>query len=160
MKKFYPIFWLLIAGAILAFDYATGSFLILAPFLFFPVALAAWFNGRLWGLALAIASPLVRWGFHFIWTSPASLGESTANTVIQIVTFSTFAVLIDLLVRQKAEIRVLEGFLPTCAWCRKIQDEEGQWSPIEVYITRHSEAKFSHGICPECAKKNFGKSTA
>jgi hypothetical protein len=158
VKNFYPIIWLLLVGAILALDYATGSLLILAPLLFFPVALASWFNGRLWGLALAIGSPLALLGFHFGWASSATLAEAIANAGVKIVTFSTFAVLIDLVARQKSEIRVLKGFLPTCAWCRKIQDAEGHWSPIELYITRHTEAKFSHGICPECAKKNFAKS--
>ncbi len=158
MKKFCPIFWSLLAGSILALDYATGYLLNLAPLLFFPVALAAWFNGRICGLAFAIVVPLTHLGFHFLWASPASLSDAIANAGVKVVTFSTFAVLIDLVARQRAEIRVLKGFLPTCAWCRKIQDEEGKWSPIEMYIASHSEAKFSHGICPECAAKNFGAS--
>jgi hypothetical protein len=51
------------------------------------------------------------------------------------------------------DIRILRGFLPICAWCKKIRDDEGYWTQIEEYIQRHSEADFSHGICPECAKK-------
>lgn len=158
MKKLHPICWSLLAGAILAIDYATGSLLILAPLLFFPVALASWFSGRRWGLAIAIATPLALLGFHLIWKSPATAVEVVANAIVRIVTFSTFAVLIDLVARQRAEIRVLTGFLPTCAWCRKIRDEEGKWSQIETYVAEHSEAKFSHGICPECAVKHFGTS--
>jgi DNA-binding NarL/FixJ family response regulator len=61
---------------------------------------------------------------------------------------------------QEALIRVkaLEGLLPTCAWCRKIQDSDGGWQPLENYITRHSNAKFTHGICPECMKKQLEES--
>ncbi|HEY5652952.1 MAG TPA: hypothetical protein VIR63_01110 [Pontiella sp.] len=53
------------------------------------------------------------------------------------------------------EIKILKGFLPTCASCRKIRDEQGDWKDIESYISQHSEAQFSHGICPECAKKIY-----
>lgn len=158
MRKLYPIFWLLFAAAILALDYATGALVFLAPLLFFPIALASWFNGKLWGLSLAITTPLVRLGFRMIWTSPTTPVEAISNAVVLIVTFSTFAVLIDLVIRQRSEIRVLKGFLPTCAWCKQIRDEAGQWYQMETYIAKHSDAKFSHGICPECAVKNFGES--
>jgi len=50
------------------------------------------------------------------------------------------------------EIKVLRGFLPICASCKKIRDDQGRWNQIESYISDRSEAKFSHGICPECAK--------
>lgn len=53
------------------------------------------------------------------------------------------------------EVKTLRGILPTCAYCKNIQDEDGEWHPLEVYVQRHSEAKFSHGICEECAVKHF-----
>jgi len=49
-----------------------------------------------------------------------------------------------------AEIKTLRGLLPTCAWCRKIRTENGEWTSLESYVKEHSEADFSHGICPEC----------
>jgi DNA-binding response OmpR family regulator len=53
-------------------------------------------------------------------------------------------------------IRTLSGFVPICAWChKKIQDEAGQWIRLESYIEEHSEARFTHGICPDCAKKSM-----
>jgi len=54
-----------------------------------------------------------------------------------------------------AEIKKLRGILPICSSCKKIRDDKGYWNQIEVYIRDHSEAEFSHGICPECAKKLF-----
>ncbi|MDQ6998666.1 MAG: hypothetical protein Q9M17_08125 [Mariprofundus sp.] len=53
---------------------------------------------------------------------------------------------------QKAfkKIKVLEGVLPICSYCKNIKDEQGDWSQIEQYIDHHSEAEFSHGICPAC----------
>jgi hypothetical protein len=55
-----------------------------------------------------------------------------------------------------AEIKVLSGLLPICASCKKIRDEQDAWHQIEVYISKRSEATFSHGICPECLVKLYG----
>ncbi|HSJ54569.1 MAG TPA: response regulator [Anaerolineae bacterium] len=48
-------------------------------------------------------------------------------------------------------IQTLSGLIPICAWCgRKIEDEEGNWVPVETYIQAHSHAQFTHGMCPDC----------
>ena len=52
-------------------------------------------------------------------------------------------------------IKTLKGLLPICAGCKKIRDDKGYWNQIEAYIRDHSEAEFSHGICPECFKKLY-----
>lgn len=54
-----------------------------------------------------------------------------------------------------AQVKRLSGLLPICASCKKIRDDKGYWQQIEAYIRDHSEADFSHGICPECAKKLY-----
>jgi len=54
-----------------------------------------------------------------------------------------------------AEVKALSGLLPICAYCKKIRDDQGQWKQLERYVQSHSEATFSHGICPECAAKHF-----
>jgi PAS domain S-box-containing protein len=51
------------------------------------------------------------------------------------------------------KVKALKGLLPICAWCKKIRNDQGYWQQIEAYIRDHSEADFSHGICPECAQK-------
>jgi hypothetical protein len=51
---------------------------------------------------------------------------------------------------QMSQVKVLRGLLPTCAWCKKVRDDAGYWSEIEAYIAKHTEAEFSHGICPDC----------
>jgi DNA-binding response OmpR family regulator len=51
------------------------------------------------------------------------------------------------------KVKVLSGLLPICAWCKKIRDDKGYWNQIEMYISKHSEAVFSHGMCPECFEK-------
>jgi CheY-like chemotaxis protein len=58
---------------------------------------------------------------------------------------------------QKAleEIRTLSDLLPICAWCKKIRDDDGYWQQIETYFKDHSKTRFTHGICPECAQRNY-----
>jgi len=55
------------------------------------------------------------------------------------------------------KISTLRGLLPICASCKKIRDDKGYWNQIEVYISEHTEADFSHGICPDCAKDLYGE---
>ena len=52
-------------------------------------------------------------------------------------------------------IKTLEGLIPICSICKKIRDDTGYWNQIEAYIQAHTEANFSHGICPGCAKKHY-----
>jgi len=54
-----------------------------------------------------------------------------------------------------SQVKLLSGFLPICSSCKRIRDDKGYWNQIESYIRDHSEAEFSHGICPECAKKLY-----
>ena len=68
----------------------------------------------------------------------------------------------DLLVRQKAEledalarVKQLEGIIPICMYCKKIRDDGQSWHQLEAYITNHSEAQFSHGMCPDCAEEQM-----
>jgi hypothetical protein len=54
-----------------------------------------------------------------------------------------------------ADVKKLSGLLPICASCKKIRDDKGSWQVLESYIADHSEADFSHGICPDCIKKLY-----
>lgn len=63
--------------------------------------------------------------------------------------------LIDELKVALDEVKILSGFLPICSSCKNIRDDKGYWNQIENYISKHSEAEFSHSICPECAKKLY-----
>ena len=53
------------------------------------------------------------------------------------------------------EIKTLRGLIPICAFCKQIRNDEGAWDQMEAYITEHTHAEFSHGICPDCAKKHY-----
>ncbi len=52
-----------------------------------------------------------------------------------------------------AKVKQLEGILPICSYCKKIRNDQDYWQQFEIYITEHSEAMFSHGICPDCFEK-------
>jgi len=54
-------------------------------------------------------------------------------------------------------VHVLTGLLPICAACKSIRDEDGRWRQMESYISEHSDARFSHGMCPTCARKWYGE---
>lgn len=53
------------------------------------------------------------------------------------------------------EIKILKGLIPICAKCKKVRDDAGYWQHIEVYVRERSDAEFSHGICPDCAKELY-----
>lgn len=63
--------------------------------------------------------------------------------------------LIQELQKSLANVKSLSGLLPICAGCKKIRDDKGYWSQVESYVQKHSEATFSHGMCPDCIKKYY-----
>jgi len=60
------------------------------------------------------------------------------------------AELTALVEEEMQKVKLLTGLLPTCAWCKKIKDEQGEWQQFEAYVSRRTDAKFSHGMCPDC----------
>jgi DNA-binding response OmpR family regulator len=52
-----------------------------------------------------------------------------------------------------AEVKALSGLIPICAWCKQVRDDQGFWQQVESYVADHSQAKFSHGVCPVCLPK-------
>lgn len=77
-----------------------------------------------------------------------SLLESAFITVLGVAIVRVTALLF-------ARMRHLEGILPICASCKKVRDERGHWHAVESYVRDRSEAQFSHGICPECARRLY-----
>ncbi len=60
------------------------------------------------------------------------------------------------LLKAMEEIKTLSGLLPICVSCKKIRDDKGYWNLLESYIEQHSQASFSHSICPDCSEKLYG----
>jgi len=91
-------------------------------------------------------------------TRPISNRELLArvNAMVRILTAERERDRLILELREALEkVKTLSGLLPICAHCKKIRDDKGYWNQVEGYLSAHSELKFSHGICPECAKKYY-----
>jgi K+-sensing histidine kinase KdpD len=153
---------LLLAMVILSLDCVALHFSRFPILYILPVMLAAWYGGRTYGFFLAIAMPLLRLWFVYVAGEhiPWSLEESCLNAVIRVLTLTLIAWLTARVAVQHAalqhRVKVLEGLLPICCFCKKIRDSQGDWQPLERYICTHSEAEFTHSICPHCGKENYG----
>ncbi len=84
--------------------------------------------------------------------TPVNWPEALLETVM-VVSVGLFAVCFNR--RMLRRLRQLEGILPICASCKRIRDAQGNWHPVEGYISGHSEAQFSHGVCPECYQRLY-----
>jgi CheY-like chemotaxis protein len=83
------------------------------------------------------------------------VGKSDLSSAIEMALYKSTAErertqLIAHLQRALAEVKTLEGLLPICSYCKKIRDARGEWQRLEKYVTDHSTAEFTHGICPDC----------
>lgn len=158
-------------------DYATGTEVSVSILYIVPVALLAWFDTRGAGIAMSLISATM-------WYLCNALGEHAFshpltpvwNTLVRLGFFVTASLslsrlrasmdelsrmtknqtqLIDELQTALDNVKVLSGFIPICASCKKIRDDKGFWQQIEEYISEHSEALFSHSLCPDCVKKLY-----
>ena len=156
----WPITHVLFGACILALDILTGPFLQFPILFVFPVSLSAWFCGGRWGFTLAVALPIGRTLIAQYIEHPHPIPYIVANGVIRIIVLLFLAYLVARTARQTCElkrvVRQLEGLLPICMFCKRIRDEHQSWQQLERYISQHSEAEFSHGLCPECAQKHYG----
>jgi hypothetical protein len=159
-------FVLLLSVAIL--DYLTGSEFGFFAFYFLPIALTAWRLGLFPALVTATFSAMV-WFWMDAWSGHVYRSNIVAvwNTIIRLISFIIIGWgltwIHDLLSKERktneklrralAEIKILEGILPICASCKKIRNQDNEWQQMEMYITAHSKAQFSHGLCPECARR-------
>ena len=146
---------------VLLIDYATGKF-IMFPILFvIPVMLAAWFSTQRVAYSLAVLLPLGRLAVASSFDTPDPLIFLALNALIRMSVLVLLAFLVARTSRQTKElaqrVKQLEGILPICMFCKRIRDDHNNWHQLESYITDHSKAFFSHGICADCQKKHYGE---
>jgi len=149
-------------------DWLTGYDLNFFVFYFLPVILAAWRVGLGSSIAVAVVCGFVWAGADYASGHTYSSSVFAVwNTLIRLTSFIIIAWLVskigyliaterakvDALRKALAEIKLLEGLLPICAQCKKIRDDKGSWRQMEAYIGEHANVRFSHGYCPECAKR-------
>jgi hypothetical protein len=150
-----PVHWMLLVVSTLFLDYATGPYIQFPLLFIFPVALATASQGRAVGISVAAILPILRLSFFAQWPLPASWVLQIADTSTDVAILVGTSLVIDRLVRQDREIRVLEGLLPICSFCKRIRDEQGEWRQLETYIAARSGARFSHTFCPECGRREY-----
>jgi hypothetical protein len=173
MKKRLPA-WLLatitVTGVLVLglVDWLTGYELNFYLFYFLPVSIGAWFLGLGASVSLAVFSAMVWFGADVLSGHiPLTHAHAVWNTTIRLVSFLAIGWAVsrmrhaldrerttaEALRQALSEIKVLEAFLPICTQCKKIRNQQGVWQQLEIYIGQHSNTKFSHSYCPECAKK-------
>jgi len=167
-KKFIAVMLSLVFWVALAWlDLAMGLKVRFGPAYAIPVLLITWYLGRGWGPLSAVISTLLWHGMQMVVLQGYSLTFYQYWDLLSgLLAFSAVALAtswsrtrFDREIRLNADlqqalerVKTLEGLLPICAWCRKVRDEQGLWEQIEIYVSKHSDTTWTHGICPECAK--------
>lgn len=179
--------WVVAAGFCLFFvsAYYTGG--IEAPALSWSIAipivatlLCGWRSGGVWLLLVVVKISFFYWAersgsIRFIQEYPDRDSLNTAYYVTIVgITFFTFLLALvseyfknrylqrieetNARLREALDsIKTLKGLLPMCAWCKKIRNDQGYWDKLEHYLSWHTEAEFSHGMCPECQARELKK---
>jgi len=155
--------WVLFAVALVVscFDFLAAPVVFFPVLFIIPVALMAWNCGLRTALILGAILCVIRFSIQYAWGIPYTLPVAIINASLRLAVLFLITFLCAKLSEQtqalRARVRTLEGFLPTCAYCKDIRDEDGTWHQIEAYVASRSEARFSHGICPPCTAKHFGE---
>ena len=155
--------WILFSVALVVscFDYLAGPIVFFPVLFVIPVALLAWNCGLRTALVLGAILCVIRFSIQYAWGIPYTLPVAIINACVRLglLFFITFlcAKLSEQTQALRARVRTLEGFLPTCAFCKDIRDEAGNWHQIEEYVASRSEVRFSHGVCPTCAAEHYGE---
>ena len=155
LRRLGAVHWLVLSAATMALEYYTGPFVQFAILLVFPVTVASAAHGARIGVVLAVLLPLLRLTFFKSWPLPSSWALAATDALIDVVILVGTAVLVDRVVRQERQLRVLQGLLPICSFCKRIRDEAGDWQQLETYIGSRSAARFSHTFCEECGRRHY-----
>jgi hypothetical protein len=94
---------------------------------------------------------------HYVFNdAPTSYSQRIGEIIIELSIFLVVMTTQSMLLRKLFKhIKLLEGFIPICAKCKKIRNKEDKWEQMEDYISKHSLAKFSHGLCDDCARQLY-----
>lgn len=113
-----------------------------------------WPDGEVFGTICAVDTKENKWGKRYE-TILKSFKDAIETHLALVDTIETLTRKNEELKQALREVKTLRGLLPICASCKKIRDDNGYWNQIESYLRKHSDVEFSHGICPDCAKKLY-----
>jgi hypothetical protein len=158
--RIHPAWWLALGALSLWVDHLT-RFNATFPLLYtLPVIAAAWYSGQWPAAMLALAVPVFRiFAFLTSGNPPADLTSQILHTLLRggavLVIALWFARLAEHERDLSRQVKILEGLLPICSFCKSIRNESGTWERLETFISRRSEAEFSHGVCPSCGVTHY-----
>ena len=142
------------------FDFLATQILLFPVLFLIPVLLMAWNCGLRTALILGATLCVVRISAQYAWGIPYPLHFAVLNGLTRIGILFLLTWLVAKLSQQtqalRARVRTLEGILPTCSFCKNIRDEEGHWHQMEAYVAKRTEARFTHGVCPQCTDHHYG----
>ncbi|HTR99372.1 MAG TPA: hypothetical protein VML00_06440, partial [Bacteroidota bacterium] len=158
---------LLLLGSVGIMQNLTGLYVTLAPFYLIPIALVTLRTDRTAGLLVSAACGTMWISMHMGNTDYRFLWVDAWNNLLRVGVFISFSLILSRLkwdaeretkLHRELEgaltrVNQLTGLLPICAWCKRVRDKDGSWQQVESYVTIHSEAGFTHGICPDCAQR-------
>lgn len=148
---------IVLAAVITVLDLVSGTYIKFPVAFVLPVYLMGWQYGRAPGIWLAWAMLTAR----FIWNLQGHIGDQrwlqaeVVNTLTNMSVLVVLVYLVDQTKPQDQERSGLHGLLPICAHCKMIRNEQNEWEQIEEYIAAHSDAAFSHSICPDCMRVHW-----
>lgn len=148
-----------LAAAAVAVDYCSGPEVIVPGYFVVPAMLMAWNCGMRAAVTLSLLLSAIHFTFLIWWGVPVGMATAVNAAMRSGVLVTLVVVTARLGIQTRSmrdRVKILEGILRTCSFCKDIRDEDGQWEKIEAYVSRHSDARFSHGICPDCAEEHYG----
>jgi hypothetical protein len=149
---------LALAALIALADHLTGPHTRFPGMYSVPIALAGWYHGIGWALAIGLGSAAAGYLFQVGLVPPLGLAIDTGSRLLGGLILAFFVHRARLYERSlETRVQNLEGILPICAHCHKIRDAGGQWQRLERYIADRSQAEFSHGICPDCVTAHYAE---
>lgn len=158
----FAVVWAPLSAGVLALDFFFGPVIQFPALFVVPVSAAAWYASRQWGLALAVALPLIRLYFTTILETPWSFEEAAINAAMRIAVLSFAAMLVDRVAWQetalKRRVQLLETALPLCTTCKRIRDEADSWQSIEYYVMARRKPSSSDSTCADCTARLLASS--
>ena len=151
------LYWVSVLPLLLFFFQGKRDGLISVGFVFLLLSLLLFLPGLLRSYDYGIPTG-VRFFLSFLFVAVVAYGlESSRYRSSSMLRTEHEALLEEKANLEQAltQIKTLRGLLPICANCKKVRDDQGYWKQIESYLHEHSNAKFSHGICPDCAKELY-----
>ena len=161
--RLHPMWWVGITAVLVWATYMIGSDTQFPALYVLPVSAAAWYSGRRPAVGLAIAVTASNVVFLLVlWPAAPNSGTLVLEALFRGAVITLMGLWFSRLSEHERQLHryvlKLEGLLPICAFCKSIRNEAGEWERLETFVAARSDAEFTHGFCPNCAKERYSVS--